>query len=72
MGLELTILYERDEDGWWAAEIPEIPGAFSQGRSMEEARTGVIDATREISRARREDALRMGGPQGFERLKLAA
>ncbi len=72
MGLELTILYERDEDGWWSAEIPEIPGAFSQAPSLEEARAMVIDATREISRSRRDDALRSGHPDGFERLRLAA
>ena len=72
MALELTILYERDEDGWWAAEIPEIPGASSQGRSLEEARAKVIDATTEISRARREGAFRACHPDGFERLRLAA
>lgn len=72
MGIELTILYERDEDGYWTAEIPEIPGAFSQGETLEEARTLVIDATLELSRSRREDAFRSGHPDGFERLRLAA
>ena len=72
MGLELTILYERDEDGWWSAEIPEIPGAVSQGHSLEEARTMVIDATLALSRSRREDAFRLIRPDGFERLRLAA
>ena len=72
MGLELTILYERDEDGWWAAEIPEIPGAASQGRSLEEARIRVIDATRELSRVRREDAFRTLHTDAFERIRLAA
>ncbi len=27
---EFTIIYERDEGGWWIATIPEVPGAFSR------------------------------------------
>ena len=72
MGIEFTILYERDEDGRWSAEVPEIPGAAAQGRSLDEARTGVIEAMRELSRVRREEAFRACHPDGFERLRLAA
>lgn len=68
----MTILYERHEDGRWAAEIPEIPGATSQGDSIEEARTRVLDLSQEISRTRREDAFRLCHPAGFERLRIAA
>lgn len=72
MGVEFTILYERDEDGWWTAEIPEIPGVTAKGRSLENARTGVIETLRELSRVRREAAFRANHLDGFERLKLAA
>ena len=44
--LDLTIVYENAEDGWIVATIPEIPGAFSQGRTRDEARSNVIDALR--------------------------
>ena len=44
MDLDLTILLEQDEEGWWVAEIPEVPGVFSQGRTPEEAREMVFDA----------------------------
>jgi predicted RNase H-like HicB family nuclease len=38
----LAIIYEKGEDGWCIATIPEIPGAFSQGKTKAEARgTGV-------------------------------
>ncbi len=40
----LTILYEQDEDGWWVAQVPEVQGAVSQGRTQEEARVMVMDA----------------------------
>ncbi|HWX45895.1 MAG TPA: type II toxin-antitoxin system HicB family antitoxin [Solirubrobacteraceae bacterium] len=42
--LRLTIVYERDEEGWIVASISEVPGAHSQGRTREEARANVIDA----------------------------
>lgn len=44
--LDLTIVYEPEEEGWILASIPEVPGAMSQGRTREEARANVIDALR--------------------------
>ena len=43
--LDLTIVYEPGDDGGVIASIPEVAGVFSQGRTREEARTNVIDAT---------------------------
>lgn len=40
----LTIFYERDEDGWWVAQVPEVQGVVSQGRTREEAYAMVLDA----------------------------
>ncbi len=42
--LQVTIVYERGEDGWIVASIPEVPGALSQGRTRKEARANVVDA----------------------------
>jgi predicted RNase H-like HicB family nuclease len=42
--LHLTIRYEDADDGWVMAQVAEIPGAISQGKSREEARANVIDA----------------------------
>ena len=42
--LTLTIVFERDDSGWIVASVPEVPGAHSQGRTRDEARTNVIDA----------------------------
>ncbi len=46
-------IYERDGD-WWVASAVEIPGAFSQGKTIEEARENLLDAVRELMLARRE------------------
>lgn len=42
--LELTIVYEDADDGWITASIAEVPGANSQGKTRQEARSNVIDA----------------------------
>ncbi len=55
---KMTIILERGRNGWWIASIPEVPGAFSQGRTREEARENVLDALAELMAARRELALR--------------
>jgi predicted RNase H-like HicB family nuclease len=72
MTQDLTIIYERTPDGWWVATIPEIPGAFSQGKSKEEARENVLDAMSELMTARKELALRDRQPDSeTESLPLA-
>ncbi len=33
-----------EEDGWFTAEAPELPGCVTQGRSIQEAKDNMIDA----------------------------
>ncbi len=37
----LRIEFEREEDGRWIAEIPELPGVMAYGATQQEARTKV-------------------------------
>jgi predicted RNase H-like HicB family nuclease/DNA-binding Xre family transcriptional regulator len=53
-----TAIYELTDDGWWVVSVPEIPGAHSQGESLEEAREMIRDAVRMLLEVRREDAER--------------
>ncbi|HZH98722.1 MAG TPA: type II toxin-antitoxin system HicB family antitoxin, partial [Fimbriimonadaceae bacterium] len=46
------------EEGGFTAYIPEVPGAVSEGETMEEAREMVLDALHEVLNYRRESALR--------------
>ena len=72
MPTELTIIFEPGQDGWWIATIPEVPGAFSQGRTRDEARENVLDALTELMTARREAALRdRAASAEVERLPIA-
>jgi predicted RNase H-like HicB family nuclease len=42
--LHLTIRYSDAGDGWITAQIAEIPGAISEGKTRDEARANVLDA----------------------------
>lgn len=44
--LRFTIRYSDGGGGWVMAQVEEVPGAISQGRSREEARENVTDALR--------------------------
>jgi predicted RNase H-like HicB family nuclease len=61
MNSEFTAIIEQDED-WFIAYCPEIPGANGQGRTIEECRKNLAEAISLILEDRREDALR-GIPQ---------
>ncbi len=39
-----TVVYERDESGWWVASVKGVPGCHTQGRSIEQARTRIREA----------------------------
>jgi predicted RNase H-like HicB family nuclease/DNA-binding Xre family transcriptional regulator len=53
-----SAVYEHTDDGWWVVSVPEIPGAHSQGRTLDEAREMIRDAVRMLLEVRREDAER--------------
>jgi predicted RNase H-like HicB family nuclease len=39
-----TAVYERDPDGRWVVEIPQVPGCHSYGRTIDQARERVQEA----------------------------
>jgi predicted RNase H-like HicB family nuclease len=38
------VQFERDDDGRWVATVPRVPGCFTQGRTIEQARERVREA----------------------------
>lgn len=32
-----TVIVERDEDGFYVAEVPDLKGCYTQGKTLEEA-----------------------------------
>lgn len=63
MDNQLTIVFEPAEEGGFTAFIPEVPGAVSEGETIEEARLMVLDALHELTLYRRDMALRGKSPR---------
>ena len=52
-----TAVFEQDGD-WWVGYVEELPGANTQGRTLEEARDNLQEAVRLVIEANREIARR--------------
>ena len=42
--MNIRVVIEQDEDGFFVAEVPAMPGCLSQGRSREEAIANIREA----------------------------
>lgn len=42
--MKLMAIIEKGENGWLVGQIEEIPAVLSQGRTVEELKTNLIDA----------------------------
>ncbi len=62
---EFTAIIEQDND-WFIAYCPEIPGANGQGKTKNEATENLAEAIALILDDRRDDGLR-GVPEGVDR-----
>lgn len=60
--MRLVVTIERDEEGWYVAECPEIPGCVTQGRTEEEALENIKEAIELCLEVRREKGLPLTVP----------
>jgi predicted RNase H-like HicB family nuclease len=51
----LTAVFEQEGE-WWVGSVEELPGALTQGQTLEEARENLRDAVLLILEANREVA----------------
>jgi predicted RNase H-like HicB family nuclease len=42
--MKFTVIIEKDEDGYYAAEAPDLKGCYTQGKTLEE----IMGDTREV------------------------
>jgi predicted RNase H-like HicB family nuclease len=42
--LKLQVVFEKDETGYFVAEVPGMPGCFSQGKTMSELEVNIKEA----------------------------
>lgn len=36
--LQFKVIIEQDENGWYVASVPELPGCYTQGKTLEQVR----------------------------------
>ena len=53
---EYKVLYQTIEDGWIMASVPDLPGAVTQGRNMDEARSNIREVIELLVASYREHA----------------
>ncbi len=71
--MTLTAVFTRAPEGGYTAIIEEIPGAISEGESIDEARANLADALRLLLECNREIAREEGSASAIrEEFELAA
>jgi len=55
--MRFKVHLEKDEDGWYVASVPALPGCISQGRTPTEARRNVREAIELHLKALAEDGI---------------
>ncbi len=55
-GLKLTAIYEKAEEGGYIGYVAELPGANTQGETMEEVRENLQEAVSLLLECYREEA----------------
>ncbi len=55
-GLKLTAIYEQAEEGGYIGYVAELPGANTQGETMEETRENLKEAVSLLLECYREEA----------------
>lgn len=52
--LQFKVLIEQDEDGMYIASVPELPGCYTQGKTLEQVRTRIKEAIELVLEADKE------------------
>jgi predicted RNase H-like HicB family nuclease len=42
--MQYLVLLSTEEDGTWTAEVPDLPGCFSKGNTLSEAKINIKEA----------------------------
>ncbi len=53
--MKFTAVFEKEKD-WWIGYVEELPGANTQGKTLEEARENLKEAVQMVIQANREIA----------------
>ncbi|NIR47393.1 type II toxin-antitoxin system HicB family antitoxin [candidate division KSB1 bacterium] len=42
--MKFNVIIEKDDSGFYVAEVPALPGCFSQGKTFDEAKQNIKEA----------------------------
>jgi len=68
--MEYTAIFKKQSNGWYFAQCEQIPGAMTQGRTIEEAKENLKDAINLMLEDEREDFRKEHRGEKFIRRKL--
>ena len=68
--LNFTILIEKDEDGWYVASVPDIPGCYTQGKTISQVLERIKEAIELCLEADRDEVKPMNFV-GVQRIEIA-
>jgi predicted RNase H-like HicB family nuclease len=73
MKLKLTAVFEPVPEDGYTCHFEELPEVFSQGETLDEAKTNLLDALTQVMEYHREEARKNAVPGALrEELQLAA
>ena len=71
--LKLTVVFEPAPEGGFTCHFDELPGVFSEGETLQEAKANLLDALTQVMEYHREEARKNVAPGTVrEELQLAA
>jgi len=65
-----AIVHEAEEGGYWA-EVPALPGCMTEGETLEELRTNLLEAVQGWAEAAEARAIKQAGAANSNVLALA-
>ena len=68
--MEYTAIFKKQSNGWYFAQCEQIPGAMTQGRTIEEAKENLKDAINLMLEDERDDFRKEHRGEKFIRRKL--
>jgi len=52
--LQFKVIIEQDEDGWYIADVPELPGCHTQAKTLEQLRERIKEVIKLVLEADKE------------------
>jgi len=56
--LKVSVVVERDEDGWFVGSVPELPGCHTQAKSLDELMKRMREAVEAYLETEGKEALK--------------